>query len=156
MVDTYVVPRGLKGVVVTDTEIGDVRGQEGFYHYRQYSAIELATRCSLEDVWHLLIDGCLPDWRQREAFAVEIQPLRHLDPRLKTILRAVANRPVGVAGGLPTRAGDSGMGGGSSTGAGAASGLPAVGGAVGDAVGAASELPAVGGAVGDAAGAASG
>lgn len=29
------VPRGLAGVVVTDTEIGDVRGREGFYHYRQ-------------------------------------------------------------------------------------------------------------------------
>ena len=37
------VPRGLKGVVVTDTEIGDVRGGEGFYHYRQYSAVDLAS-----------------------------------------------------------------------------------------------------------------
>jgi len=90
VVDTYAVPRGLKGVVVTDTEIGDVRGLEGFYHYRQYSAIELATRCSLEDVWHLLIDGCLPDWRQREAFAVEIQPLRRLDPRLMPVLVEIA------------------------------------------------------------------
>ena len=35
-------PRGLAGVVVTDTELGDVRGREGFYHYRQYSAVELA------------------------------------------------------------------------------------------------------------------
>ncbi|MEO6570299.1 MAG: CBS domain-containing protein, partial [Ilumatobacteraceae bacterium] len=33
------VPRGLKGVVVADTEVGDVRGGEGFYHYRRYSAI---------------------------------------------------------------------------------------------------------------------
>lgn len=32
---TIDVPRGLAGVVVTDTEIGDVRGIEGFYHYRQ-------------------------------------------------------------------------------------------------------------------------
>src|ERR1044072_8309951 len=90
VVDTYAVPRGLNGVVVTETEIGDVRGREAFYHYRQYSAIELATRSSLEDVWHLLIDGCLPDWRQREAFAAEIQRLRGLDPRLMTILRAIA------------------------------------------------------------------
>ena len=36
------VPRGLAGVVVTETELGDVRGREGFYHYRQYSAVELA------------------------------------------------------------------------------------------------------------------
>src|SRR4051794_27480064 len=42
------VPRGLKGVVVADTDVGDVRGTEGFYHYRQYSAIELAMTRPLE------------------------------------------------------------------------------------------------------------
>ena len=31
-------PRGLEGVVVAQTSVGDVRGQEGFFHYRQYSA----------------------------------------------------------------------------------------------------------------------
>ena len=40
------IPRGLKGVVVADTEVGDVRGTEGFYHYRQYSAIDLAERAA--------------------------------------------------------------------------------------------------------------
>ncbi len=54
------VPRGLKGVVVADTEVGDVRGSEGFYHYRQYSAVELATQRSLADVMRLMIDGALP------------------------------------------------------------------------------------------------
>ena len=42
--DVIEVPRGLKGVVVTETELGDVQGQQGFYHYRQYSAVELAER----------------------------------------------------------------------------------------------------------------
>ena len=51
------VPAGLAGVVVADTTIGDVRGQEGFYHYRQYSAVELAASRSFEDVWHLLVEG---------------------------------------------------------------------------------------------------
>ena len=36
------IPRGLEGVVVAETTIGDVRGLEGFYHYRQYNAVELA------------------------------------------------------------------------------------------------------------------
>ena len=31
-------PKGLAGVIVAETAVGDVRGQEGFYHYRQYSA----------------------------------------------------------------------------------------------------------------------
>ena len=31
-----IAPPGLSGVVVADTEIGDVRGEEGFYHYLYY------------------------------------------------------------------------------------------------------------------------
>ncbi len=63
------VPRGLEGVVVAETSIGDVRGHEGFYHYRQYSAVDLAAARSLEDVWLLLFDGALPDRGRSEAFA---------------------------------------------------------------------------------------
>ena len=53
-------PPGLEGVIVAETQVGDVRGLEGFYHYRQYSAVELADRRSLEDIWFLLFDGHLP------------------------------------------------------------------------------------------------
>ena len=31
-------PPGLEGVVVADTAIGDVRGDEGFFHYRGHPA----------------------------------------------------------------------------------------------------------------------
>jgi len=55
----FSVPRGLAGVIVTDTRIGDVRGLEGFYHYRQYSAVELAQTRGFEDVWHLFANGAL-------------------------------------------------------------------------------------------------
>ncbi|MYS27107.1 citrate synthase/methylcitrate synthase, partial [Streptomyces sp. SID7804] len=65
------VPRGLAGVVVADTRIGDVRGAEGFYHYRQYSAVDLARSRGFEDVWHLLVHGELPDARRAAAFAAE-------------------------------------------------------------------------------------
>ncbi|PZR81014.1 MAG: hypothetical protein DLM65_06830, partial [Candidatus Aeolococcus gillhamiae] len=51
---------GLKGLIVTDTEVGDVRGDEGFYHYREYAATELAVARSLDDVWRLMQDGELP------------------------------------------------------------------------------------------------
>ena len=64
-------PRGLAGVVVADTRIGDVRGQEGFYHYRQYSAVDLARTRGFEDVWHLLVHGELPDAAKGAAFAAE-------------------------------------------------------------------------------------
>src|SRR5207245_10877686 len=75
---TLEAPKGLEGVVVAETTVGDVRGQEGFYHYRQYSAVELAEKRTLEDVWHLLFEGELPTKAERQAFIDEIRPLREL------------------------------------------------------------------------------
>src|SRR3954470_13388149 len=79
-------PKGLEGVVVAETEIGDVRGQEGFYHYRQYNAVELAEKRSLEDVWHLLYQGHLPSPEERESFAAEVRSLRTIPPTVKGLL----------------------------------------------------------------------
>ncbi len=85
------VPPGLKGVAVTDTTVGDVRGIEGFYHYRQYSAVELAQRRCLEDVWRLLIDGALPaTTAEADAFAAETTAARTLPPDLTSLLPGVA------------------------------------------------------------------
>jgi citrate synthase len=84
------VPAGLRNVVVTETRLGDVRGDEGFYHYRQYSAIELARSKSVEDVWFLLFEGRLPDPAERAAFVAEIASLRGLPPEVRAVLPAVA------------------------------------------------------------------
>jgi citrate synthase len=51
------VPPGLAGVAVTATSVGDVLGEEGLYHYRGRSAVDLATRCSFEEVAALVLDG---------------------------------------------------------------------------------------------------
>lgn len=84
------VPRGLAGVVVTDTRIGDVRGLEGFYHYRQYSAVELAQTRGFEDVWHLLVHGELPDAARGAAFTRETAALRRLPDEVRAALPAIA------------------------------------------------------------------
>ena len=85
------VPRGLKGVVVADSEVGDVRGSEGFYHYRQYSAVELAERRPIEDVWRLMIDGNLPSTAaEREGFIREVETLREMPATVRSILPAIA------------------------------------------------------------------
>ncbi|MFK4065349.1 citrate synthase/methylcitrate synthase [Streptomyces sp. NPDC029674] len=98
------VPRGLAGVVVTETEVGDVRGYEGFYHYRQYSAVELARSRSFEDVWHLMFHGELPDAGQSTAFAAHTASLRHLPMEVSAALPAVARASVlsGPLSGLRT------------------------------------------------------
>jgi citrate synthase len=87
-------PRGLKGVIVADTELGDVRGLEGFYHYRQYSAPELAAVRTFEDVWYLLFEGELPTIAARDAYARRIAAARYLPPEVATLLPAlVAGQP---------------------------------------------------------------
>ena len=68
------IPRGLEGVVVAETDIGDVRGLEGFYHYRQYNAVDLAEQRTLEDVWHLMFQGELPTSAQRDEFSAASLP----------------------------------------------------------------------------------
>ncbi|MEO7573648.1 MAG: citrate/2-methylcitrate synthase [Acidimicrobiales bacterium] len=83
-------PPGLEGVIVAETEVGDVRGLEGFYHYRQYNAVELADRLPLEDVWQLLIDGHLPSASEREVFAAEVKPLRVVPASVAPLLPAIA------------------------------------------------------------------
>lgn len=89
-------PRGLKGVVVTDTAIGDVRGSEGFFHYRQYSAVDLARQRTLEDVWALLFDGALPDAAGLTAFAAGAAARRGLPTGFDRLLREVAAHAPGT------------------------------------------------------------
>ncbi|MGZ8761900.1 MAG: citrate synthase [Acidimicrobiia bacterium] len=83
---SHEVPKGLEGVVVAETVIGDVRGLEGFYHYRQYSAVDLAEKRTLEDVWRLLFDRALPTLAERAAFIGEVRPLRELPADLSSAL----------------------------------------------------------------------
>jgi CBS domain-containing protein len=87
---TIEAPPGLEGVIVAETSVGDVRGLEGFYHYRQYNAVELADKLRLEDVWFLLFEGHLPTLAERTAFAEEIAPLREVPDSIVELLPALA------------------------------------------------------------------
>ncbi|MFF0342235.1 citrate/2-methylcitrate synthase [Kribbella sp. NPDC004875] len=90
MSTTINVPPGLRNVVVTETTLGDVRGDEGFYHYRQYSAIDLAKSRTLEDVWYLMFEGHLPSPAERDRFVAELAPLRVLPDEVRAVLPAIA------------------------------------------------------------------
>ncbi|WP_431921630.1 citrate/2-methylcitrate synthase [Amycolatopsis tucumanensis] len=90
MTELIDVPAGLRDVVVTNTELGDVRGREGFYHYRQYDAIELARHKTFEDIWFLFLEGRLPEPEERARFAKAVAPLRVLPDELREILPLVA------------------------------------------------------------------
>jgi len=90
MVTLIDVPPGLEGVVVADTTISDVLGEQGYFHYRGYPAPALARSQPLEAVWYLLQRGRLPSAAERQAFAAEVAALRWLDPTLLAALPAIA------------------------------------------------------------------
>ncbi|MEW1719201.1 citrate synthase/methylcitrate synthase [Streptomyces sp. NPDC093109] len=94
-IEPLAVPRGLAGVVVTDTALGDVRGREGFYHYRQYSAVELARTRTFEDVWHLMFYGELPDAAGRADFTARTAALRRLPDEVAAALPVIARASAG-------------------------------------------------------------
>ena len=89
-------PRGLEGVAVAETSVGDVRGEEGFFHYRGYNATELARRCSFEQVWHLLVEGELPDDAQLKAFTKLAVEARSVPGTVADLLPPIA----ALAGGI--------------------------------------------------------
>ena len=90
---SQLAPRGLEGVAVAETSVGDVRGEEGFFHYRGYNATELARHCSFEQVWRLLIDGELPDDAQLRDFTAETIAARALPEGVEEVLPRIAALP---------------------------------------------------------------
>ena len=92
---------GLKGVAVAETAIGDVRGEEGFYHYRQYDAIKLARERTFEEVWYLLREGALPGRVDLAHFAGWVARERAVSPRVAAALPAIAAL---ASGGQPLQA----------------------------------------------------
>lgn len=90
------VPRGLTNVVAAQTALGDVRGHEGFYHYRQYSAVELAERRTFEDAWHLLLLGRLPSPSESDVFRERIARARRIPDAARDMLPAIARLTVGA------------------------------------------------------------
>lgn len=93
MHDLIDVPAGLNGVAVAETTIGEVRGDEGFYHYREHDATWLARSAPFEDVWFLLDRGRLPDGDERAAFADELARARVVPPDTQRLIDVVAELP---------------------------------------------------------------
>ncbi|MGV9859759.1 citrate synthase [Gordonia sp. NPDC003425] len=86
MTQQVIAPAGLQNVVVADTEIGDVRGDEGFYHYREYPAIDLARGRTFEEVWFLFVHGRLPDADELADFVALTRAAREIPDEIEPIV----------------------------------------------------------------------
>lgn len=85
-----IAPPGLRGLIVADTSIGSVRGNEGFFHYRQYDATEVAAARSFEAAAHLLLNGSLPTAAEESSFRAELAAKRRLPESLANLADRVA------------------------------------------------------------------
>jgi citrate synthase len=82
---------GLEGVVVAESEISYVDGQEGRLVYRGYAIEDLAERSTFEETSLLLLDGQLPTGEELKEFVGRLASERSLDERT---LDAVRKFPV--------------------------------------------------------------
>lgn len=93
-------PPGLKGLIVADTAVGSVRGDEGFFHYREHDAVEIARHQTFEAAAALLVDGTLPDRGTEGSFRSELARNRHLERSTLQALTAIAPHIGGPLAGL--------------------------------------------------------
>lgn len=80
---------GLEGVVVAESEISYVDGQEGRLVYRGFSIEDLAERSTFEETTLLLLDGELPRAPDLAAFQAVLAVERALDERTLETIRAL-------------------------------------------------------------------
>ncbi|HEX8996860.1 MAG TPA: citrate synthase/methylcitrate synthase [Ktedonobacterales bacterium] len=81
--------KGLEGVVVAQTHISHVFGEEGRLVYRGYEINELAGKATFEEAAHLLWKGHLPTRDELDALNRQMRPLRAL-PDNAAALRAMS------------------------------------------------------------------
>ena len=70
--------KGLEGVVVAQTHISHVFGEEGRLVYRGYEINELAGKATYEEVAYLLWKGALPTRAELDTLNQQMRPLRAL------------------------------------------------------------------------------
>jgi citrate synthase len=97
MAELIEVPAGLAGVAVTATTVGDVLGDEGYFHYRGRSGVELARTATFEEVASLVLDDGGDPAIGPGALPPSLAPLvGQLDLRsaLSCLARALGARPL--------------------------------------------------------------
>jgi len=77
---------GLKGVVLDETRIAFIDGDEGKLVYRGYNIHDLATRATFEETSYLLLYGVLPTRDQLRAFDRELKAARAIPESVVRII----------------------------------------------------------------------
>jgi citrate synthase len=82
--------KGLEGVLVAESSLSKIDGEEGKLIYRGYSIDDLARNASFEEVVYLLWHGELPDTEELSAFKTAMAEERHLDDGVHRLVEDLA------------------------------------------------------------------
>ena len=84
------IKKGLEGVLVAESSLSFIDGDEGELIYRGYSIEDLAQETSYEEVLYLLWHDELPDSEELAAFKDAMAEERHLDEDVLGLIRDLA------------------------------------------------------------------
>mgnify|MGYP000346296155 FL=1 len=85
---------GLRGIVVADSTISDVDGENGVLIYRGYDIHALATQGTYEEVVYLLLRHKLPNYRELESLKGELMAARSLPDSVVAVLRSLPREAI--------------------------------------------------------------
>lgn len=91
-ITTNVAPKGLEGIVATNSTICYIDGDRGVLAYRGIDIHDLADHSTFEETCYLLWFGRLPNTSQLNEFRQRLARERHLDPAIVDFLRAAPRR----------------------------------------------------------------
>jgi citrate synthase len=86
---TAVAPKGLEGIVATNSSICWIDGDAGVLSYRGIDIHELAQRSTFEETTYLLWFGKLPSQAELADFTRNLAEARKIDPKIIELLRTV-------------------------------------------------------------------
>ena len=86
---TVAAPKGLEGIVATNSSICWIDGDAGVLSYRGIDIHELAQRSTFEETTYLLWFGKLPNQAELKDFKKNLAEARKLDPKIIDLLRTV-------------------------------------------------------------------
>ena len=77
---------GLEGVVVAETSLSMIDGQNGYLRYRGYDIDDLAQQTSFEEIMYLLWFGILPNQGELDGLRQRLRSHRKLSPAVRKVM----------------------------------------------------------------------
>lgn len=89
MSEAQEINSGLEGVVVAETSLSMIDGQNGILRYRGYDIDDLAQTTSFEEIMHLLWFGTLPTRSQLQDLESRLRSHRELSSTVKKVMASL-------------------------------------------------------------------